>query len=152
MFWYFFVIFYFLWHVEKRFLRSPMITVLQHTHCIVTTCQLVNLLWEQCFNPVLVQDWQQRHQCNVAMLIWNIWHLWNDLTYWSQYIDLSAVCKLAFPIRVGNHHFEFFSLDAEALRSVALSFWLPIFSRSLQSILFGSVDTGIRKWLVHTTS
>ena len=40
----------FLWHVYKRFVLSPMRTGLQHTHCIVlvTTCQLVNLLWERC--------------------------------------------------------------------------------------------------------
>ena len=41
--------------------------------------------------------------------------------------------------------FEFVRLDAKALRSIALLFWLPTLNRSLQSILFGFVDSDIRK-------
>ena len=43
-------------HIHVFSDMSSMRTGLQHTYCIVTTCQLVNLLWEPCFNPVLVQD------------------------------------------------------------------------------------------------
>ena len=90
----------FIWHLEKRFVLSPMSTGLQHTRCIVKMGQLVNLLWERCFNPVLVRDWQRRHQCNVAILIWNIWHLCDNLIH----IDLNTLCKLTFSIRIENWH------------------------------------------------
>ena len=43
-------------HIHVFSDMSSMRTGLQHAYCIVTTCQLVNLLWEPCFNPVLVQD------------------------------------------------------------------------------------------------
>ena len=91
--------FCFLLHIEKRFVLSPMSTALQHTHCIVTRCELVNLLWERCFNLVLVLDWEQRHQCQVTIFIWNIWYLWSHVIHWCQYImqiDIPYLCwKLA---------------------------------------------------------
>ena len=103
--------FYFLWHVEKIFVLSLMSAALQHTHCIVT-CKLVNLLWERCFNPVLMQG----IKCQVVIFIWNIWSgiMW--------YIDLSTPCKLTFLFVLEIGLFEFVSLDAKALQSIASSF------------------------------
>ena len=137
--------FCFLWHVEQRSVLSPMSTGLWHTHCIVTMCQLVNLLWVQCFNPVIVWDLQRRYQCKVTIFIWNIWHLWNHLIS-VHYANWHSLFVLEIDL------FESFSFDAKALRSITLPFWLPNLNRSLQSILIGSVDTDIRKWLVHAIS
>ena len=110
--------FCFPWNIENRFVLSPIrsqhtclqhttYTGLQHTHCTVTACQLVELLWEWCFNSVLVWDWLQRISAT--------------LPYWYR--------------------------TAKSLWSNALPLWLPTLNRYLQSILFGSLDTLIRKWL-----
>ena len=82
--WHFFSHVLFHWHVEKRFARPHIKAGLQHSYCMATTCQLVNLLWARWFNPVLLQDWQRKRQCQVAIFIWNIWNLWNHLIFLSQ--------------------------------------------------------------------
>ena len=47
---------------------------------------------------------------------------------------------------------RFVTLDAKALRLIALSFWLPVLNRSLRSILLPSADTDIGKWLAYIIS
>ena len=80
-------------HIHVFSDMSSMRTGLQHIYCIVTTCQLVNLLWEPCFNPVLVQDWQLNISARfpylsgiseISRIIW--------------YIDLSTLNNLTFLI------------------------------------------------------
>ena len=120
-----------------------MTTGLQHTHCIVTTCQSVNLLWEWCYNHVLVQDWQLNISARlpdfsgiseIFVIIW--------------YIDLSTFCNLTFLILCWKLACPNLLVWMTRNFHPLLYFSGYHFGQVFTSILFGSVDTDTRKWLV----
>ena len=140
--------FCFLWHLEKRFLLSSTSTGLQDTCYIVKTCQLVQLLCSDVLTLSLCKTDSEEisvmlpYRSRIYDIFGMIWYILISIYYVNWHF--------LFVLEIGM--FEFVSLDAKYLRSIALVSWLPISNNSLQSILFGPADTDIWKWLVHIIS